>query len=155
VNKAMRILLATDGSLDSESALQALLSSPWPAGSRVRVLSVAPIASWWAVDLGIDVPRYDHLFETMANEAREIADRTADAVRSAGLQAEAVTRPGDPRVEIVEEAERWKADLVLLGSHGRTGLARLLVGSIAEHVVRHAPCSVQVARTRQHPSERT
>ena len=60
-------------------------------------------------------------------------------------------REGDPRMEIVEEAKRSQADLIILGSHGRTGVARWLMGSVAEYVVRHAPCSVEVARMPDRP----
>jgi nucleotide-binding universal stress UspA family protein len=80
------------------------------------------------------------------------ANRTAEAAASELKQAnprlavEAIAVSGDPRDVIVQKASDWNADLIVLGSHGRTGLQRWLLGSVAESVVRHAPCSVQVAR---------
>jgi nucleotide-binding universal stress UspA family protein len=53
---------------------------------------------------------------------------------------------GDPREMLIEEARSERADLVVVGSHGRTGLDRLLMGSVASHVVTHAPCSVLVVK---------
>lgn len=53
---------------------------------------------------------------------------------------------GDPRTELVESAIAEEADLLIVGSHGRTGIARLLMGSVASYVVTHAPCSVLVVR---------
>jgi len=60
------------------------------------------------------------------------------------VEARAVT--GDPFWEICQTAENEHADLIVMGSHGRTGLAHVLLGSVAERVVRHAPCPVLVAR---------
>ena len=58
-------------------------------------------------------------------------------------------RDGDPRSAIVDEAEEWGADLIVVGSHGYTGLKRWLLGSVAQSVVGHAPCSVEVVRRKQ------
>jgi nucleotide-binding universal stress UspA family protein len=54
---------------------------------------------------------------------------------------------GKPALEIVKSAKEWPADVIVLGSHGRTGVARVFLGSVAEAVLRHAPCSVLVIRT--------
>jgi nucleotide-binding universal stress UspA family protein len=89
---------------------------------------------------------YDQMTREMSEEARKVASRAADALQGSGLEVETAVREGDPRTEIVAEAERWDADLVVLGSRGRTGVKRWLMGSVAEYVVRHAPCSVEVAR---------
>jgi nucleotide-binding universal stress UspA family protein len=55
-------------------------------------------------------------------------------------------RQGDPRTVIIDEAKAWSADLIVVGSHGYTGIKRLLLGSVAQSVVSHAPCSVEVVR---------
>lgn len=55
-------------------------------------------------------------------------------------------REGDPREVIVEQAETWQADLIVLGSRGLSTIKRWILGSVAESVVRHAPCSVEIAR---------
>jgi nucleotide-binding universal stress UspA family protein len=57
-----------------------------------------------------------------------------------------VSCTGDARQVILDEAQEWPADLVVLGSHGRTGMKRVLLGSVSDSVSRHARCSVQIVR---------
>ncbi|HXI92958.1 MAG TPA: universal stress protein [Blastocatellia bacterium] len=64
------------------------------------------------------------------------------------ITAETVVRPGDARSVIVDEAIEWSADLIVVGSHGYSGIKRWLLGSVAHSVVSHAPCSVHVVRKR-------
>jgi nucleotide-binding universal stress UspA family protein len=68
------------------------------------------------------------------------------AVDSSEYSGEAAVREGDPRSVIVDEAEEWGADMIVLGSHGYTGLKRLLLGSVAQSVAAHAHCSVEIVR---------
>jgi nucleotide-binding universal stress UspA family protein len=85
--------------------------------------------------------------------AEQVTAVAADAVRATGLSTETAVREGDPRSTIVNEAEAWGADLIVVGSHGRSGLARWLLGSVAQAIVAHAPCSVEVVRQRE-PAQR-
>ena len=64
----------------------------------------------------------------------------------AGYKVETAVEEGDPKSKIVEDAARWHSDLIVLGSHGRKGMDRFLMGSVSDAVARHAPCSVQVVR---------
>jgi nucleotide-binding universal stress UspA family protein len=75
-----------------------------------------------------------------------ILPRAAERLGTKGLPIETVVRQGDPRSAIVDEAEEWAADLIVVGSHGRTGIKRWLLGSVAQSLVSHAPCSVVVVR---------
>ncbi len=151
----MNILLAVDGSEPAEAAAHEVASRPWPPGTTVRVVYVAPtpmlpvggghapppaMAQSQTAPGEADVERA--LVERDSRKSREIAER----LQSAGLDAHAKLRHGDASSEIVEEARGWPADLIIIGSHGYTGFKRLLLGSVAEAVVRHAPCSVQVVR---------
>ena len=142
----MRILLAIDGSEPSGIAIRTITSRPWPAGSTVRVLSV-PQAVYLPGEVLLVTSAYEEMTRQFVDEAKKIAASAAETIRSSGLAVEAIMREGDPRTEIIGEAEEWGADLVVVGSHGRTGIKRWVLGSVAEHVVRHAPCSVEVART--------
>ena len=81
-------------------------------------------------------------------DAEHVVARAAERLGRAGLSVETVVREGDPRTVIVDEATEWRADLIVVGSHGHTGLKRLLLGSVAHAVVAHAPCSVEVVRRR-------
>jgi nucleotide-binding universal stress UspA family protein len=146
----MRILVAIDGSEPSGVAVRAVSHRPWPAGSVVRVLAVArPVIP--PGELPFSGAAYDQMTRELVKEASTVAERAADAVRGTGLSVEPAVREGDPRTEIVLEADKWGADLIVLGSHGRTGMKRWLMGSVAEYVVRHAPCSVEVVRVPAKP----
>jgi len=143
----MRILLAVDSSSYSTTATRRVADRPWPKLSVVRILSVAQLS-----DVSDDPSFWDsgatnaHLAQSIALQAQELVERAATDLRASGLLVETATRRGDPRTEIEDEAKAWDADLIVLGSHGRTGLSRWLLGSVAEHVVRHAHCSVEVCR---------
>jgi nucleotide-binding universal stress UspA family protein len=146
----MRILLAIDGSEPAGAAVREVRNRSWPPGSRVRVLAVArPLIP--PGELALAGAAYDQMTREMVEETRKVAARASDALQRSGLTVETVVREGDPRTEIVAEAEKLQADLIVLGSKGRTGVARWLMGSVAEYVVRHAPCSVEVARDPPHP----
>ena len=90
----------------------------------------------------------NQLQQQRIKEANQLTERVANSLASRGLKTEAVVYDGDPRSVIVDEAEDWKADLIVLGSHGYTGIKRWLLGSVAQSVVNHAPCSVEVVRGR-------
>jgi nucleotide-binding universal stress UspA family protein len=111
----------------------------YPPPSAAWTLSVSPQSGdTWLREAE------QRLFES----AREMVRGAADALASTGLETESETVLGDPREGILAHATDWEADLIVLGSHGRTGFKRWVLGSVAEAVVRHAPCSVEVARTR-------
>lgn len=140
----MRILLAVDGSKPSEAAVKVLSEMPWPKESTVRVLwvgqNISPVIPELAlVDVEDVVVRLDR-------EGEKLVERVATSLRNTQLSVEKTTRRGDARHEIVNEAKEWHADLIVLGSHGLTGFSHWLIGSVAENVVRHAPCSVLIAR---------
>lgn len=146
----MKILLAIDGSEPAGAAVREVRNRTWPPGSQVRVLAVArPLIP--PGELALAGAAYDQMTRELMEEAKKVAARAADALQRSGMTVETVVREGDPRTEIVAEAERLQADLIVLGSKGRTGVARWLMGSVAEYVVRHAPCSVEVARNPSHP----
>ena len=140
----MRILLAIEDSKFSEAALQALLRQFRPGDTEVLVLTVvapptlsAPpqMAAEYVPELADEV-----------SHSQELAEATAKRLQAAGFEAKASMRVGDIREIILESAEEYHADLILLGSHGRKGLGRFLLGSVAESVARHAHCSVEVVR---------
>ncbi len=146
----MKILLAVDGSEYSAEAVKEVAARPWPSQTRVRVLSaVAPVtppaAELW-YDAGGSLERAQ---QEMQKRAEQLAAGIAEKLRESGLTAETAVRDGDPRSVIVDEAKNWSADLIVVGSHGNTGLKRWLLGSVAQSVLSHAPCSVEVVRRRQ------
>jgi nucleotide-binding universal stress UspA family protein len=148
----MKILLATDGSECSAKAVYSVANRPWPAKSQIRILSVVepPIVQTNPSPAYSEYP--DTLFETMYKAARTRAEdavvnarKTLSATGLSLCDAEA-TPEGEPRTEIIDKAKAWAADLIVLGSHGREGWDRLMMGSVAESVAFHAHCSVEVIR---------
>ena len=141
----MRILLATDGSEHSAGAAGSVASRPWPEGTEVKVVYsvkvIVPAADpWFAVgDAG-------PLLEEHSRQAREYLQTSEKMMRDAGLKASSAVLTDGAKASIVDEARDWGADLVVLGSHGRRGLNRILMGSVSEAVAMHAPCSVDVIR---------
>jgi nucleotide-binding universal stress UspA family protein len=146
----MKILLAVDSSEYSTAAIKEVVRRPWPTRSMVRVLTVVEPYPAIAVDPGY---AGGEILETLDREMKRRADnltkKTVDRLRTKELKVEAAIRTGDPASEIVDEARKWSADLIVLGSHGYTGIKRLFLGSVALFVVGHAPCSVEVVRQKQ------
>lgn len=137
VDSSRRVLLATDGSKTSVEAVRATAERPWPEGSEFRIISVEEP---WAIRLSR---------VRQANEAQEAVSNSEQVLSSAGLKAVGEVVSGKPKDVILEEAQKWPADLIVVGSHGRRGFRRLLLGSVSEAVAMNAPCSVVVVRARQ------
>ncbi len=146
----MKILLAIDDSPFSTEAVGAVGGRPWPQGTTVRVLSAVQLIPPPAAELWYDAGGSLELAQQeLFNRAEQLTARAVEALNAGGLIAEPVVREGDPRAVIVDEAKEWNADLIVVGSHGYTGLKRWLIGSVAQSVVSHAPCSVEVVRQKQ------
>jgi nucleotide-binding universal stress UspA family protein len=84
--------------------------------------------------------------EESLKHGEEVVREAEQPLTKAGYKVETAVEEGAPKAKIVEDAARWNADLIILGSHGRAGMDRFLMGSVSEAVARHAPCSVQVVR---------
>jgi nucleotide-binding universal stress UspA family protein len=148
----MRILLATDGSEGSAKAVDFVANQVWPAHSEVRILSVAELVPVAVPSLGTQfatpVPNLvDELCKRAHMQAEGAVASARQALTPTGLDIYAATpMNSDPRVTILAEAKTCHADLIVLGSHGRHGLERFLMGSVAEAVAANATCSVAVVR---------
>jgi len=144
----MKILLAVDDSKFSEAALQLLLTQNHPKSTEVRVVHVVePMTFLVAPQMTAGyAPELDEVRKEQLKHARELVARVAEKLREAGFQADTVVGEGNIRAEIIDLAADWKADLIVMGSHGRRGLDRFLLGSVSEFVARHARCSVEIVR---------
>ena len=145
----MNILLAVDGSSHSQEAVDEVARRPWPSRSTVRVLSVIQPYTPPATEFVLAGATAEDIRRQQTADAERLTARAADAVKAADVSAETAVREGDPRSAIVDEADEWGADLIVVGSHGRTGVKRWLLGSVAGAIVSHAPCSVEVVRRRE------
>jgi len=144
----MKVLLAVDDSQFSQAATQALLKQV-KSGDEVSVLHVVEPASHLTAGgmAGYDTA-LDEELKDEAKKGEALVAQVAQQLRSNGngLKVTSTAVQGDPRLKIIDVAAQWGADLIVLGSHGRTGMSRLLMGSVSEAVARHAPCSVEIVR---------
>jgi nucleotide-binding universal stress UspA family protein len=144
----MKILLAIDDSKYSQAAAQAVAAQFASPENEVQVLHVVePLILTPYFDGGEFYTRQlEGLEKEEYRRGKELVEQTAKSLAERGLRASSSVEEGDPRAAIVDRAAEWKADLVVLGSHGRRGLERLLLGSVSEYVARHARCSVEIVR---------
>jgi len=151
----LKILLATDGSACSLQAAHAVAKFPWPEGTVFQVLSVEELMvvanQLETASLAAVYPASQlELLATQAHDRAVAAIAEAkEVLRAAGRYVVESSMPlGEPRGLVVEFAKDWPADLIVLGSHGRRGMDRFLLGSVSESVAIHAPCSVRVIRAK-------
>ena len=141
----MNILLATDGSNFSDAAAQNIAKLFRPLDNEVRVLTVVePITTAVMPQMS---PGYYPELEDQKREAKTL-ERTAKMLAEAGFKVSMLVLTGDAKTTILDEAAEWGADSIVLGSHGRKGIGRFLLGSVSEAVARHTACSVQIVRGR-------
>ncbi len=150
----MNILLALDGSPYSKAALDAVLDRPWPSGSNFKVLTVVEpfhpeYAGWQTayVPLAVEAQK-----EQLASARTLIDDSVALLNNKFGAEfVECEVVEGYIKDRILDVAKHWPADLIVVGSHGRRGFTKFLLGSVSEAIVAHAPCSVEIVKLREHP----
>ena len=147
-----KILLATDGSEFSERAARSIAERPWPKGTEIEVLSVVELVLGSAQAL-LEPPYVDS--DQLELQRQQGMQRAQNAVASAvEILSKAFPKVsesisvllGGPKSVIIDEAEKWGADLIVVGSHGHRGIERFLLGSVSEGVALHAKCSVEVIR---------
>ena len=123
-----RVLLAMDGSETAPIAVEAVSARPWPEGSEFRIVTVEEP---WVI-------KPTNVLRNL-NSAEQV-------LAVAGLKATTTVLSGNPKEVILQEAKEWNADLIVVGSHGRRGFKRFLLGSVSEAVAMNAHCSVVVVR---------
>jgi nucleotide-binding universal stress UspA family protein len=147
----MKILLATDGSTFSERAVNVVAGRPWPAGSEIKILYVVhssipdvpdPLLMFYAGRMQMLEEERAHGKTAVEQAASRL--RTSEGNRALEITTEVLE--GSPKELIVAEAERWGADLIVAGSHGRGAVGRFFLGSVSLAVATHAACSVEIVR---------
>jgi nucleotide-binding universal stress UspA family protein len=143
----MKILVSTDGSDFSRAAVEKCCQViAAPARTAIKVVAVYEVVE--PIDISIS-PEFSRELETAAREKAEgHAAEAAARVRAHYPEIELATQvsSGPPDKVLIETAREWKADLIVIGSHGRGFWQRMLLGSITDSLVHHAPCSVLVVR---------
>jgi nucleotide-binding universal stress UspA family protein len=148
----MKILLAIDGSECSAVATHAVVAQFRVRSAQVRVIHaidwehIVPISLQF--ERGSDVVHaYQALRDSTARDADALVAGAARQLQDAGFSTSTAVREGEPRRVILDDAAGWGANVIVVGSHGKTGLDRLFLGSVSEHIARHAMCSVEIVRT--------
>ena len=147
----MKILLAVDGSVCSDAAVQELVKRPWPPQTEVKVITAVEIPAPVGMEPWAISPDY---FENLEGAVRQAGQAVLDSAlltlsttdKTLKISSEIIQ--GSPAQVIVDEAESWGADLIIVGSRGLGVWNRLLLGSVSNSVVHHAKCSVEVVRSR-------
>ena len=147
----MRVLFATDGGRQSDAAIDAIKRLALCENDEIKLVSVVDMALPMAIDIyGGFLPDTSELEKTARENAAKIVEESAEKIKAfAGEKSVTVSTDvlfGSPDSRIVETAETWGADLIVVGSHGYSRWERLLLGSVSDSVVHHAPCSVLVVR---------
>jgi nucleotide-binding universal stress UspA family protein len=136
-NAPKRILVATDFSMGSDEALEHAVDLAKQTGASLDIFYVLELSGQeFPLGLSANVPG-----GLLPNVDRELAQR-AERVTAAGLACRTNMAEGSAATEIVQRARDVDADLIVVGTHGRRGLAHAFLGSVAERVVQHAPCPV-------------
>lgn len=150
--KLKRILAPIDFSADSEKAQKYALRLAQQFGAQVVLLHVTEPLAYTGDYMPPDaMANWDASALQKANEKITAAEKAlAAAAGERTITADTAVRTGIAHDEIVQAAQTLEADLIVISTHGRTGLRHILMGSTAERVVRHAPCPVFVVRAKEH-----
>jgi nucleotide-binding universal stress UspA family protein len=135
-----KIVLATDGSKYSASATERAISFAKSYGGELRVVSVVDVPS----EFYAEAPQ---AVEDLVKKAKGFVADIKKQAEAAGVKAETFVGESEAYEAITSLAKEQHADMIIIGSHGRTGLRRLLMGSVAEMVIGHAPCPVLVVKS--------
>jgi nucleotide-binding universal stress UspA family protein len=143
----LRILVATDGSEFSTAALHSLAEHPWPSGSKVKIISVPefpPLEEFSYLNAG----EAEDLRVACEEEARICTAKGVEVLAGSVLNVHSdVPKEREPIFQVIlNEAEKWEADVIVLGSHGRSGFDPVDIGSVSEEVGLRSKCSVAVIR---------
>lgn len=147
LQRGLRILIATDGSEFSLTALRSVAKRPWPADSLAKVISV-PEFILFKDHSYLETHEAKELGKASMEDAKLSVAAGVAILSSSALKScsKVPTLEERPYRVILSEAETWPADMIVVGSHGRTGFDRIVMGSVAEAVALHAKCSVEVIR---------
>jgi nucleotide-binding universal stress UspA family protein len=146
----MKILIAFDGSPDSELAVDQVIARPWPKGSQVRLVTVVE------TPLATPPPNFEFYGPLIVGVENSLREEAYQRIQKAlerfkgreDLETSYELKEGPPKSALLEAIRDWAAELVVVGSQGRSRLERLFLGSVSHALVTHSPCSVEVVRSR-------
>ncbi|MEK6678500.1 MAG: universal stress protein [Nitrospirota bacterium] len=134
-----RIIAATDGSRYSKAAVDEAIKIAKASKGNLIIVSAVDINEEFESEAPELTERFERQFKAMV-------ERITKQAKAKGVKAEGIVKIGEPYNVIISAAKAKKADLIVMGSHGRRGLSRLLMGSVTERVIGHAKCAVLVVK---------
>ena len=141
LTRGEKILVAVDGSVYSEYAVDQAISMGSICNSEIYIISVVDL---YPEQMSV-APA---LMEKMSKDVQELLENAKKKVEEVNIKCETIIRMGGQAHEfIIQEAKERDVDLIVIGTHGRSGLKRLLIGSVAQKVIGFAPCPVMVVPT--------
>ena len=146
MDEIKKILIATDGSEYTKSAIKKGLSLAKMLGAEAIGVYVVDVRDFSGMSM--EDMNYAYV-DLIRDHGDEILSELKEYGKEFGLDVRTIKREGIPADEIVSVAEEEDADLIVIGSFGRSALEKLLLGSVAEKVIRHAPCPVLVVRNKR------
>ncbi len=141
-----RIMIATDGSESADMALHSGLKLARALNTKVDIVCVVPTHPAASMPIGSRMMEWEAPFDIMRDEGKKVLTEAANMAKAKGMDVETTLLEGNPADEITGFASANKVDMIVMGTIGRTGLTRFLLGSVAENVVRHSPVEVLVVR---------
>lgn len=137
------ILVPTDGSTEGERAVEYAIDLARTHDATLRAIYVVNAASYGGLPMET---AWDGISDALRDEGQAAVERVEELADERGVHVETAVLEGSPSRVIVDEAQPEKCDLVVMGTHGRGGIDRLLLGSVAERVVRSSPIPVLTVR---------
>ncbi|MCA9803368.1 MAG: universal stress protein [Cyanobacteria bacterium HKST-UBA02] len=150
----MKVLIAVDESQFSQEALNFVGRCPWPDACEFQVLNVNEVDRGILMELRAEHPvTLKEFEEKVYGDSRELIDSRVEALKEKlpGKTIEGRTELGDPRDAILKTIEEWQPQVLVMGSHGRTGIKKFLLGSVAEQVLLRAGCAVVIVKGERDP----
>ena len=142
-----KIMVATDGSELVKKAVATAIEISKLENAKLYAVHVIPLDDYYSsIPLAIDAEWIEAMEEHLRIEGKEAVAYVENAGREANVEVESVILEGSPANDIVDYAEKNDIDLIVMGSHGKTGIQRFLIGSVAENVVRHSKKPVLVVK---------
>ncbi len=144
----MKVLITTDASPLGGAAVRAASKRHWPPGTHFRLVTVVSPMPVFATtpETQIEAGKF---FASARKSIERATAITAGNLKRRGRKVSYVVREGAIADEITDEARRWGANLIMVGTHARKPISRFLLGSVAQRVALTAPCSVELVRERQ------
>lgn len=151
----IKLLVATDGSEFSLAAIKSVASRPWPKETQAKIIPVPQLALPFAESSNVDSQALEELNSASIAESNSAVAEGLPILSKTALKlfSEVPFLHETPSNAILMEADRWHPTMIVVGSHGRSGFDRFMMGSVSEAVALHAKCSVEVIRDRTAQAE--